>query len=797
MADTSNHLANQIADAKLANKILGSNNRASRRMLDRARGSDENLHTLYLYSHDTVKRAIVRVDGTKSWPPRAKAGQTFLGNAKQRIDQQDGTAVYEQLEILGTRDVPAWITDHLVRQKICSYTSDSLGVKYSLCRKDKDREWIDFHGEADENDMLRIWNEAINDLLFGVRAPNNFSPYLYQQELVDNIVARFKAGAKDQLLAAIMRSGKCFISYEVARLMGFKKILVITGKTGVNEGWGELLPKGEDPHINYINWHYHNYNLLKKQGYSPSGKDVDVAFFSLQYFNKHLDALNNKNIPLPQLAADALSEEWDLVVFDEQHWGTQTQDTQYLLSAIKWKHKLELSGTAYKTLIQGRYDEQDVHSFDYVDEQNRRFNGTPEEQKALEFRPDINFALINIPGKIKEILNDEGFSLAKLLAVKKGQSTFKNVQNVSDFLNFIKTKVYGNKYDDHMSKFKPYISNINRHTLWILPNSIASAAALKNLLEGHPYFKDFYVILATAGNVTTIKEVKDTINDVDSGKYENKTKGTITLTCGRFLEGTTVPQWWCVHQINDDKSAADYFQGSFRTKSEDKANDKKHVIVYDYNPERFVQVVYDINLDNNRRKPGQTTGSLIREWREVSDVYDYSDNAWNVVTGDSIVEQANRDVKIHINSFNSVLIDKTKINTNLEMSVSSLDIKKQWIATTGVNNQGLETGPNQTVIDPNNNPKNNTTGNAPDQCEIAANKFKQAMGRIYDLIWSTVDREKIGCFDDICNYTDHEFVESTTGLSPAEWTMWRDSGAISNVEQINRRIDAINESLNV
>jgi hypothetical protein len=753
-----------------------------------------DFHTQYLYSTASQKEATVGVHTGKKFHPKGKAGETYHEDALERIRQQDTTSTSEPLELLDSKQVPVWLTDKMVRDTICSFESPIAGIKYQLSRDDKDREWIDFFGLSNAADMKRIWNEAINYIIHGARAANDFPPYNYQQELIDSIVARFNAGANDQLLAAVMRSGKCFISYEVVRAMQFKKVLVLTGKTGVNEGWGELLPFGSDPHVYYANWEYHNYNNIKRTGFAPSGKDVDVLFTSLQYFARHLDAHNTAHVLLPKLVEDILAQHWDLVIFDEQHWGTQTDNTKKLLEQLKWSNKLELSGTAYKTLIQGRYDSENVHSFDYVDEQTRRVNGTALEQAALTFRPDINFALINIDPKIKNILNEDGFSFAKLMAVKRGENTFKNSQHVLDFLNFVKIKVYNNQYDSELSKFKPYVNNINRHTLWIVPNSVAGADALKDMLESHPYYKGFYIVPAYAGHIKNIDEVKDIIDKVDAGKYDDKPKGTITITMGRFLEGTTVPKWWCVHQMNDDKSAADYFQGSFRTKSEDKNNDKRHVLVYDYNPERFIQVVYEINLDNNRRTAGQTTGALIREWREVSDVYDYSDNAWNVVTGDSIVEQANRSVEVKINAFNSVAVDHQKITVALQQIMDSVNLKKQWNATTNLNTQGINTTSNQQI-------SSNGTGQAsgiplvPNQTSIAVDKFKQAMGKIYNAIWNTIDREPIGSFDDICNYPDESFIETTTGLTPVEWTMWKNSGAIMNIDQINRRIDAINESL--
>ena len=348
-----------------------------------------------------------------------------------------------------------------------------------------------------------------------------------------------------------------------------------------------------------------------------------------------------------------------------------------------------------------------------------------------------------------------------------------------------------------MAKFAPYVDRINRHTLWILPNSVLSAEALLVLLENHPYFKGYKIIPAFSSHVKSIDDVKDIINDVDAGKYEGKSKGTITLTLGRFLEGTTVPQWWCVHQMNDDKSAADYFQGSFRTKSEDKKNDKRHVLVYDYNPERFIQVVYTTNVDNNRRKAGQTPSDLIREWCEVSDVYDYDGNSFTILTGDVISNRANQDIKLKMELFQSVAVDSKKINSTLQGMMINKTRQTSWQATSVVNSQDITTTGNQKTVAGSKNSSTQNQVTTPDQVVLTIEKFKQALCKISNAVWCTVDRPPIGSFDDVCTYPDSTFIEQQTGLSTAEWTIWRNSGAINDISQIDRRIDALNESVNI
>jgi hypothetical protein len=249
--------------------------------------------------------------------------------------------------------------------------------------------------------------------------------------------------------------------------------------------------------------------------------------------------------------------------------------------------------------------------------------------------------------------------------------------------------------------------------------------------------------------------------------------------------------------MNDDKSAADYFQGSFRTKSEDKKNDKRHVLVYDYNPERFIQVVYTTNVDNNRRKAGQTPSDLIREWCEVSDVYDYDGNSFTILSGDVISNRANQDIKLKMELFQSVAIDSKKINSTLQGIMINKTRQTSWQATSVVNSQDITTTGNQQTVAGSKKSAIQNQQLAPDQVQMTIEKFKQALCKISNAVWCTVDRPPIGSFDDVCNYPDSTFIEQQTGLSTAEWAMWKNSGAINDVSQIDRRIDALNESVNI
>lgn len=733
-------------------------------------------HTQYLYSTESQKESTVGVHSGKTFPPKGKAGQTHFSDAYIRVAQQDGTSTSERLELLDSRQVPAWITDQKVRDTICSFTSPIPGIKFQPSRMDKDREWIDFHGLRCADDMRRVWNEAINYLIHGVRAPYDFPNFQYQQDIVDWALSRFQSGKNDILINAIMRAGKCRISYEIAKAIQAKHILIITAKPGVDDSWSELLPFGEKPHVNYIDWKYHSYNDFKNKPLNLENGITNVVFISLQYINTHFQNPS-------RLLKEILEVDWDIVFFDEQHYATQTSNTVNIFNKLNFDRKVELSGTPYKTLLSGRYEKENVCNFDYIDEQKIRQAAEKDSElyKAFEYRADINWALIAVPDNVKTLLGDEGFTHAKLFATDR-QASFLNQPAVVEYIRFIQKRAYKQPPGRFMN-----IANLNRHTIWVLPDDVKAIIALEKLLKSDPYFGKFCVINGSGRGVKDIKDVKEIIENVESGKLENS--GTITLTCGRFLEGTTVPQWCAVHQMNDDKSASDYFQGCFRSKSAWEEGDKKSVLVFDYNPQRAIGTMYKHVIDTADRENGETNEQRFREWLRCSEVYDY-DNGWNIMDGSLIIQKANEDIEFHAEAFGDIIPERQSINSRVVNLLSKIeaDSKKKEVSTS-INDNDIEEGKNhQTTTEE----SRGTTAPSSDIVEITILKIRQSVKRIPALIYNTeFESNKINNIEDLCNYPNPEFVEVHTGLTAEDWKIIIDTFSPMQKERINRRIDAL------
>jgi hypothetical protein len=611
-------------------------------------------------------------------------------------------------------------------------------------------EWFFDPEQKSVDNVVNVGKQIINECRHGVMALEDFPAFDYQQKIVNWTANKFKSGIIDVLINAIMRAGKCFITYEIARKIDARKILIVTAKVGVNDSWASLLPNGEESHVNYADWEYHNYKKIK---HIKSTKNVDVVFVSLQFINKHFDNPNS-------LLKDIFKTEWDLVAFDEQHYATETDNTQRLWDTLKFKHKVELSGTPYKTVLSGRYEAENIYNFDYVDEQVLRRDAlkTPDTvmAKAFKYRADINYAMVNIPDKIKDMLGEDGFTFPKLFATEKG--IFKNVIAVNEFLTFaVQT------YKKPPARFQPFADMLSRHALWVLPNDVSAINALEKMLKKHPFFGKRRIINASGKGVKDIQTVKDLIqrDNIEGGV------GTITLTCGRFLEGTSVPEWWSVHQMNNDKSAADYFQGSFRCKTPNAKDEKESVIVFDYAPERFVSVVYQ--HCERVSDPNKPVSNIISQWLDVSEVYDYTGNQWNIMSGDDISRRFLSDINNYMDRVGQA-VDPSGIDSNIIALLADKEKDSNQVsAISQLNVNNVLTGANKKRVFSSGTPASGWKKPV-DPAVAAEQQVRYALKQIFKLIdvgWA--DGLEFGNLTDIIRCKDSMLVEEITGLAPGDW----------------------------
>ncbi len=721
----------------------------------------EKTHTIYMWSTERYKDETQRTKDGKIFPVLAKVGETKEFRAEVRVAQTDSTGVAETPILLNQWHIPVQYRDKYLHARLKKQG-------YPKNRDDKDREWIYFTGCKTSDDAIEVMDRLINQILTGKSAISNYLLFDYQQKIVNWAVERFEAGDKKILINAIMRAGKCLISHAIVKALGFKKVLIVTGKPGAIPSWTVLAKGGEEEHVDYCDYIFHDYDNLKKSTIEFGTGECDLVAISLQFAAKHLKS-GTSNL-LNQIVAT----EWDLVIFDEQHFATNTERTKDFWNRLTSQFWIELSGTPYKTLLSNRFSEDSIYSFDYIDEQKIRDNllainnQTDEQTRQFRYKARINWALLSIPAKIKSLVNDENFNLGARGIFSTVSDQLKYRAAVDELINFVRTNGGYGSAGSVPEKFLGIVEKLRKHTLWVLPKNVQAIKLVAKMLKEHPVFKKYDIVVATGSNDADLATVKDIdavatrIEAVENGKSEYI--GTITLTCGRFLEGTSIPEWWAVHQLNDAKSAEDYFQGSFRCKTPWKDGNKQEVVVFDYNPERFVSVMYQ-HIERKADATGRDPQEVAAEFTECSDIYDF-DNGWNLVDGTELQQKFLSNIQNFMDRVNSfVKVDKVTDAMKQMLSDKKAD-SNSVTAKTQLNENDLTRGSNQKKTKKGQTSKDENQ----EKKDITEAKIRYALKQVYELVdQAKADGSEIKSMYDVVNYRDIGMVVDITGLVPKEW----------------------------
>ncbi|MCC7128503.1 MAG: GIY-YIG nuclease family protein [Microbacteriaceae bacterium] len=412
---------------------------------------------------------------------------------------------------------------------------------------------------------------------------------------------------------AKMRFGKTFATYHLAKRLEAKRVLVVTFKPAVEDAWETDLKN----HVDFDGWQY----LSRAAGGDPASVDPEhpLVFFGSFQDLMGRDAAGNfkpKHKWLTELA-------WDLVVFDEYHFGAWRDAAKELFEgedeAVRKKEEaleftdaegtfaeeleergseedafvpiranayLYLSGTPFKVLNEGRFIEEQIFNWTYTDEQRAKAQFAaqhPDEPNPYAALPEMRLLTYQMPEELLAIASqgefDEFDLNAFFEATGTGPSTssgagaqFVHKDDVQKWLDLIRgnhlhTQVDALKtgekppfpYSD--TRLLPYL----QHSLWMLPRT-ASCAAMANLLAEpqNAFWHDYRVVNVSAPGVGVGLDALPPVREAIGNAHDTK---TITLTVGKLTTGVTVPQWSAILMLRNLQAPETYFQAAFRVQS--------------------------------------------------------------------------------------------------------------------------------------------------------------------------------------------------------------------------------------
>lgn len=445
-----------------------------------------------------------------------------------------------------------------------------------------------------------------------------------------------------------MRFGKTFASYQLAKRMGFTRVLILTFKPAVLHAWEEDLTS----HTDFEGWQF--ISRTTELTYETADKSRPIVCFgSFQDYlgvNPDTGGIKAKNTWVHET-------KWDLVIFDEYHFGAWGKNAQSLFAKededeyepvnlekynrgdaydesflpIKTRYYLYLSGTPFRALNSGEFIEEQIFNWTYSDEQlaKESWIGDNNPYAAL---PRMVMMTYKIPDSISRIAQQgefNEFDLNEFFATtgKNDDARFVHENEVQKWLDLIRGSYLETTVDELKLGAKkpalPYadvrLLNVLQHTLWFLPN-VASCYAMKNLLaqRQNVFYHDYTVNLCAGSAAGIGAAALEPVQKSMANPLESK---TITLSCGKLTTGVTVKPWTGIFMLRNLSSPETYFQAAFRVQSPweiDGENGTKEIVkkecyVFDFALDRALKQIadYSCRLNIHEANPEKKVSEFI------------------------------------------------------------------------------------------------------------------------------------------------------------------------------------------
>lgn len=560
--------------------------------------------------------------------------------AKKRIDSYTKTAGI-QYELLHTE-----MTTYFKGSNVMGFNDKQVhdvllrsGIKKEKFGTNAD-EWFRCDLETAKNAIAAVKNGQSS--LTPNQKSEGKSPVAFRPEqlkAIEQTKKVLKHGDK-MLWNAKMRMGKTLTSLEVVRQMGFHRTIIVTHRPVVDEGWYEDYNK-----IFYAEsdkWLYgsknRGVNNIKKL--EQSGKNY-IYFASMQDLrgSKLVGGNFDKN-------EEVFSIDWDLLIIDEAHEGTQTELGKRVFETLDTEHTkvLNLSGTPFNLLESGDFDETNTFTWDYVMEQQAKQEWAvshPGDHNPYAELPKLNILTFNL-GDLAVHYQDEdkAFNFTEFFKTDdKEQFVYK--KDIANFLDIISSNKGETLYPFSSAEYREFF----HHTFWIVPG-VKEGKALAEMLRTHSVFGS-YKVVNVCGNEDEetsgdpLEEVRSAIGDHPEDTY------TITLSCGKLTTGVTVREWTAVLYLAGSKntSPASYMQTIFRVQSPGRIGGrmKTDCYVFDFAPDRTLKMVAETaKVSAKAGETGQEDKIILGNFLNFCPIISYDGTEMKPYNVDQMMQQLKR-----------------------------------------------------------------------------------------------------------------------------------------------------------
>lgn len=665
---------------------------------------------------DLVKIGDATVHTTKSYNELFENCKELNQAAKERINSYTVTAGIEY-ELLHT-ELAIYTEKNKVKAFRDKKVHDVLirsGIKrHSFNIESQGLEWFETDLETTKKAIKAVKNNKssllVNDISEG-KSPIIFRPE--QKDAIEKTVKLFKKSDR-MLWNAKMRFGKTLSALEVAKRLEFKKTLIFTHRPVVSDGW-------------YEDFNQIFYDTNYKFGSKTRGETIENLVdsdFPFVYFASIQDLRGSAAVGGKFDKNEFLFLiDWDFIIVDEAHEGTQTTLGQKVLEEVlgnndKIPKLLELSGTPFNLL--SNFKEEEIYTWDYIMEQKAKATWELShfgDSNPYEELPKLEIYTYSLDKIIKGYvdLEDSAFNFREFFRTWTGdiKKDFKPIPNnvkigdfvhrddVWSFLDLLTKEDKNTNYPFSTREYRSYY----KHTLWIVPG-VKEAKALSALMKEHPVFGcGEFEIVNVAGNGDEEENYRDALKAVRKAIGKNPDDHySITISCGRLTTGVTVPEWTAVLMLagSFSTSASSYLQTIFRVQTPANINGKmkEYCSVFDFAPDRTLKMVAEAGHLSSATGNVNNDRIVMGEFLNYCPVIGIDGSSMATYNVDSLLQQLKRAYTDRVvkNGFD----DKHLYNDNLlkldDIELQDFEELKKIIGSTkqtkksndiDINNQGL------------------------------------------------------------------------------------------------------------
>ena len=414
-------------------------------------------------------------------------------------------------------------------------------------------EWFQDVEQLSVENGVNVGKRLINERRHGVSSLASYKSHQFQIEAVNKAVDYYRAGGKDFLLDATMRFGKCRTSYCTVKDLDCKRILVITGRPKVKNGWANDLD-----HIDFAGWKFIDSQAEKDVAfYNPNGlfavgepPVAEVIFASFQ---------GSKRANLAGRLDQVIDQDIDIIIIDEFH-AYYSQEAKEFIERLNTKYgRLWVSGTPFKAYEEGKFNGvTDTYRFTMIDALRAKRN----DMDRFKDFPEPLLLISEFPEDFKNrMAGDEEMNMAKVL------SNNNRIPNYPQEVNGILNTLINPEQSAGRSSFlagsregvKTKGARTHNHLWFALPRgkddskkiSVAAADTLISAFVDHPGFVDY----------KPLKVGGETNEDEASVQQWHITHNkTAILSAGSLNTGTTLPKLDTLVYLKESESAADFWQ---------------------------------------------------------------------------------------------------------------------------------------------------------------------------------------------------------------------------------------------